>query len=153
MPSQRNEEELTSIEDITKDAYKQDILMSLRDDDDRLSCLRLCSEDIAEEYAMYGDYHPGSSAELCWLGQFAKMSTHFDELTLFGGDIFSSCSEQSVDRFFEDIGRCHHIRKMNFVATDLTGIMNKLGDVMKNGKITHWLAEECDLGVPEANHL
>ena len=144
----------TSIADITENEDNQNILRLLRDDDARLSRLRLRSDDIAVEYWTCDDYHPGSSAELGWLGHFAKTSTHLDNFTLFGGDIFSRCSEQSVVRFFQDIGKCIHIREMYFICTDLTAIIDKLGGVMKKSdNITHWLAEECDLGVDELNFL
>ena len=145
----------TSIEDITENEDNRNILRLLRDDDARLSRLRLRSDDIAEEYATCDDYHPGSSAELGWLGHFAKMSTHLENFTFFGGDIFSSCSsEQSVDTFFQDIGKCIHIKEMYFIRTDLTAIINKLGGVVtKSDNITHWLAEECDLGDDELKYL
>ena len=70
-----------------------------------------------------------------------------------GTEIFISCTVQSVERFFEDLGMCKHIKKMNFAATDLDEIIYKLGPAMKNNNITHWSVDECYMGVPEVNHM
>ena len=72
-------EATTSIEDITEDELNREILRSLSDDDAKLSHLRLCSlNDLEVNGAEDGDYHPGSSEELGWLGHFAKKSTRFE---------------------------------------------------------------------------
>lgn len=43
-----------------------------------------------------------------------------------GSDIFCDCSEQSVDEFFEQLGKCNHINRMDFSFTDLSEIIHKL---------------------------
>ena len=137
----------TSIEDITDDELNREALRLLRDDDADFQCLSICY--MADQP---GEYHPGSSEELGWLGHFAKKSTHLDTFTLFGGD-FSNCSGESVGRFFEDIGRCN-LEKMYFTGgTDLTDILCNLGPVIENNNITDFAVEECYLGVPEACSL
>ena len=71
-----------------------------------------------------------------------------------GSDIFHNCSEQSVDNFFEDLGKCNRIRKLNFDSrNDLAEIMRKLEPVIRNNNITHWSSDACDLGDAEANNL
>ena len=122
-------------------------------DDDNLSYLCIGEED---EEALSGEYHPGSSEELGWLGHFAKKSSHLDTIQFLGGDIFKNCSKESVGRFFEDITRCNRIKKMYFSGTDLTDTICNLENVMKNNSIsniTRLSVEECYLGVPEAHSL
>ena len=67
-------EATTSIEDVTDDAENQDTLRWLRDDDGDPSRLCIC-DDACER----GEYHPGSSEELGWLGHFVKKSAHLEE--------------------------------------------------------------------------
>ena len=71
-----------------------------------------------------------------------------------GSDIFRNCSEQSIDRFFEDLGICNRIRKLNFDSSnDLTEIIRKLEPVIKNNNITHWSSDACDLVETDASHI
>ncbi|EJK44366.1 hypothetical protein THAOC_37097, partial [Thalassiosira oceanica] len=142
----------TSAEDITEDVgMNQDTLQSLRDDDANLLHLRLCSGEIAEGYCNEGDYFPGSSEELGWLGHFAKKSTRLQNLILVGSDIFKNCSKYSVDRFFEDLGRCNHIKNMQ-ISTDLE-VVAKLGPAMRNNDITDFIAEGSYMGCSEVDSL
>ena len=138
----------TSVEEITENELNWDILQSLKND--KLRALCLSTPDPANDH---GDYVVGGSAELGWLGHFAKKSTHLEGFDMNGTEIFISCTVQSVERFFEDLGMCNHIKKMNFAATDLDEIIYKLGPAMKNNKITHWSVDECYMGVPEVNHM
>ena len=144
-----------SIENITEDEVHRETLRLLRDDDSRLSHLTLCGTFCGAELCTYadstGDYSPGSSEELGWLGLYAKKSTHLEKFGMYGRDIFKSCSKQSVDRFFEDLRKCNHFREINFVDVDLAEFIETLGP--KNGNITHWNLEDCILGVPGANYL
>ena len=137
----------TTIEEITENRFNRDTLRLLRDNDASLShlCLGGCVEDP-------GDYDPGSSEELGWLGHFAKKSTRLESFGIYGDEFFDSCGKQSVERFFEDLDKCNHIKKMNFTRTDLDGIIYKLGNI-KSNNITHWFMEGCYLGVPEATFL
>ena len=104
---------------------------------------------------MRGD--PDSSEELGWLGHFAKKSTRLKWLSMSGSksDIFDNCSEQSVNKFFEDLGKCHHIERMDFSFTNLSEIIHKLEPTTKNNSITHWEMLDCYLGVgvSETNFL
>jgi len=140
------------VEDITDNALNQKILRLLRTNDASLSYLCLCEKVSQEED---GFYHPGSSEELGWLGHFTMNCTNenLKEFTLFEPDVFKKCSKQSVDRFFEDLGRCNHIETMQFSYADLTEIIYKLGPAMKNSNIIRLSMEECELGVPGKNHL
>jgi len=140
-------EATTRIEDITDDRVNQDTLRSLRDDDD-LSCLHICEDGTCEP----GEYYPGSSEELGWLGHFAKKSTNLEEFCLDGGN-FSNCSKESVGSFFEDIGKCNRIKKLLFHRTDLTDIICKLGPIMRSSNITYCAVEFCDLVVSGVNFL
>ena len=142
----------TSVEDITDNALNQKILRLLRTNDASLSYLCLCEKVSQEED---GFYHPGSSEELGWLGHFTMNCTNenLKEFTLFEPDVFKKCSKQSVDRFFEDLGRCNHIETMQFSHADLTEIVYKLGPAMKNSNVIRLSMEECDLGVAGKNHL
>ena len=143
----------TSIKDMVEDELNRWTLASLKQDDkhyDYLSRLRLCSEDNAVNH---GDYHPGSSEELGWLGHFAKKSAHLEEIEIYGSNIFKYCSTQSVDEFFEDLGTCSLIETFFLIFTDLTEIIHKLGPVMKNNDITHWYMDGCYLGAADANDL
>ena len=45
---------------------------------------------------------PGRSAELGWLGHFAKKSARLEEFHI-SGHAFENCSKQSVNEFMEDI--------------------------------------------------
>ena len=146
----------TSIEGITEDETNREILLLLRDNISSLYALSLCSEDNVDAFVDgYGDYHPDSSDELGWLGHFAKKSTHLDTISFCGSDdeIFDRCSRQSVDRFYEDIGKCNRIKKLYFhYRNDLTALickLRKLGGVMKNNNITHCDVEDCGLGTPQ----
>ena len=94
-----------------------------------------------------------SSKELGWLGHFVKKSTRLERFCIHGLNIFDGCSEQSVDRFFEDLGSCNHIKKMNFTATDLAEIIYKLGPAMKNNGITRLYMKEWYLGIQEIDYL
>ena len=133
-------EATTSIEDIAEDELNRDTLRRLlRDDNTNLSSLCLCNEFDQDSWP--GDYCPGSSEELGWLGHFAKKSTHLNEFTFSGGDIFRNCSKQSVGRFFEDIGRCNH-EKMYFTSTGLAEIIHKLEPIMKKDIVTVFSVEE-----------
>ena len=141
-------EATTTIEDITANEGNQETLRLLREDNGILT--RLCICDEADER---GEYHPESSEELGWLGHFAKKSAHLEELGL-GENAFKNCSQQSVDRFFEDIGKCKTIRKLDFLLrNDLPDIMHKLGPAIKNNNITHLEAAECYLDETGANHI
>ena len=142
-------EATTSIEDMTEGWPNLETLLSLRNDDD-LSCLRICDEAYA---CGHGDYHPGGSERLGWLGHFAKKSTHLEEFCLFGFGIFNSCSKQSVERFFQDIGKCDRIKKVHFLYTDLADIICELGPVINNNSITNLDLENCDLGVSGATNF
>ena len=144
-------EATTAIEDITDDAENQEVLRLLRDDDGGLSGLYICEDAYGNNL---GDYRPCKSEELGWLGHFAKKSTHLEEFALEGGDAFNNCSEQSIDQFFEDLGKCNQIRKLYLVwRNDLTEIMHKLDPAIKNNNITHWSSDGCYLGDTEANHI
>ena len=133
----------TSIEDITEDAKNQEILRSLRDDDVNLSRLYLCKRDYTS------DPHccPGSSEELGWLGHFVKNSAHLEDFEMCGcegpDDIFDDCSEESVVRFFEDIGKCNRLKTLTFTCEELYRIIYKLIPVMKNSKINRFVLDGC----------
>ena len=72
----------TSIEDMAEDGLNKATLRSLKDDDADLCHLGgLCSKNMAGEP---GDYYPGSSEELGWLGHFAKKSTRLEGFTCLG---------------------------------------------------------------------
>ncbi|EJK52647.1 hypothetical protein THAOC_28058, partial [Thalassiosira oceanica] len=141
-------EATTSIEEITGDEHKRDILRSLQNDE--ISQLWLCNPDLAtgdcEEYEL------GSSRELDWLGHFAKKSTRLESVGISGVGTFGNCSGHSVDRFLDDLGKCKHIKKMFFTGLSAEFI-HKLGPAMKNNSRTHLNVEECYLGVPEATFL
>ncbi|EJK74423.1 hypothetical protein THAOC_03896 [Thalassiosira oceanica] len=145
-------EATTKIEDITNDDIKQGTLRSLRDDDGDLSHLWI---RVGEEAYDHGEYHPESSEELGWLGHFVKKSTRLEWFGIYGGDIdiFHNCSEQSVDRFLDDLRKCNHIRKFHFIGNGLAEIIYKLGPAMKSNNITHLSVGGCCLGVPEATFL
>ena len=138
----------TSIEEITENMRNQNILQSLKHD--YLPALWLCAPALAEDDE---DYVLGGSTELGWLGHFVKKSTHLESFGVHGLNIFDNCSGESVDRFFEELGRCSHIKKMNFVNANLAEIVYKLGPAMKNSTIIHWSSLECFVGVPEATFL
>ena len=138
----------TSTEDMTEDVLNQDTLWSLKNAD--LCHLRLCSEAVARDF---GDFRPGSSKELGWLGHFVKKSTNLHRFLLGGNDVFINCTEQSVDGFFEDLGNCNHITEMTFFNTDLTEVIYKLDRAMKNNNIAECTVVNCNLGVPGANYL
>ena len=141
----------TSIEEITENEFYQDTLRSLKNDD--LPALFLCTQGVAVEGEGLGHITFDSSRELDWLGHFARKSTCLNEFGMYGMEIFDRCSGQSVDKFFENLGRCNHIEKMRFDDTDLAGFIYKLGPVMKNNNITQWTSDGCFLGVPEAKIL
>ncbi|EJK58556.1 hypothetical protein THAOC_21311 [Thalassiosira oceanica] len=63
------------------------------------------------------------------------------------------CSEQSIDRFFEDLGRCCHVKKLRFDDADLTEFVDKLGPVVTNNDITNFFSDGSYLGVSEVNAL
>ena len=136
------------IGEITGNVLNQAILWSLKHDD--LPALWLCAPGLAEDHE---DYVLGGSTELGWLGHFMKKSTRLERFGIRGLNVFGSCSGQSVDRFFEDVGRCSHIKQMNLVSADLPAILHKIGPAMKSNIITHWSMEECNMGVPEATFL
>ncbi|EJK62024.1 hypothetical protein THAOC_17383, partial [Thalassiosira oceanica] len=139
----------TSIEDITDNTYNRDILLRLKNDTQ--SELWLCRPDLSEYYE---DYGLGSSRELDWLGHFAKKSTRLESVGILGYDAFVNCSGQSVDRFLDGLGKCNHIKKMYFAGiNDLAEIINKLGSAMKSNNFTHFVVNECHLGVPETTFL
>ncbi|EJK61978.1 hypothetical protein THAOC_17437, partial [Thalassiosira oceanica] len=109
--------ETTSIEAMADNEDNQWVLRSLKNNDKDFSRLRLCSldgSDYRELDDADGDYFPGSCEELGWLGHFAKKSAHLKEFLMYESNIFKKCSEESVDRFFEDLGKCSHIKKMDF---------------------------------------
>ena len=138
-----------SIDEITENERNRDILRSLKNDE--LPALCLCAPDLAEDH---GDYVLGSrSTELGWLGHFVKKSTRLESFGIHGDGIFDDCSEQSVERFFGDLGLCNHIEKMNFIGIDLNEIIYKLGPAIKSNNITHWSMKECYIGVPGATFL
>ena len=140
-------EATTSIEDITEDELNRDTLRSLRDDDGDTSRLRLCSEEYADEPGEYHPGHPGGSEELGWLGHYAKKSTHLEEFEIGPGDgIFRNCSEQSVIRFFQDIGRNDCIQSLIFTCTELFGVIYKLIPAMNENNITRFYLDSCYLG-------
>ena len=138
----------TSVEEITEDKCNWFVLRLLKNDN--LRDLWLRTSDLADDP---GDYVIGGSTELGWLGHFAKKSTELEEFGINGNSIFDSCSGQSVDRFFEDLGMCNHIKKMNFDGTNLDEIINNLGPAIKSNNITHWCSTGCYLGAPGVNHL
>ncbi|EJK77912.1 hypothetical protein THAOC_00221 [Thalassiosira oceanica] len=140
-------EATTSIEEITDNEHNRDTLRWLQNDE--LPQLWLCNPDQATG----GDYELGSSRELEWLGHFAKKSTCLEGVGILGDDTFGNCSRHSVDRFLDDLGKCNHIKKMRFFRTNLAGIICKLGPAMKSNNFTHFVVEECHLGVPEATFL
>ncbi|EJK45661.1 hypothetical protein THAOC_35722 [Thalassiosira oceanica] len=128
---------------------RADILRSLRDDDEDFTRLCVCDEAFER-----GDYRPESSEELGWLGHFAKKTAHLEEFGVCGSDVLNDCSEQSVDRFFEDIGECKRIKKLNFnYSYDLAEIVHMLGPAIKNNNITHFTLEECGLRETDVNHI
>ncbi|EJK52425.1 hypothetical protein THAOC_28295, partial [Thalassiosira oceanica] len=143
-------EATTRVEDITEDEGNQETLRSLKDG----GCyhLDICSRDIFGEDS---DFDPRSSEELGWLGHFAKKSVHLDQIGFCGSDIFNNCSEQSVKRFFDDIGKCNRIKQLYIVETDLNEIIDKLDAVINNNSenITHLCSHRCNLEVPTAKHL
>lgn len=142
-------EATTSVEGMTYDDDNQEILQLLKDDHGDFPCL--C---ISEEVYGNREYLPYSSEELGWLGHFAKKSAHLVEFSVEGDKAFNNCSQQSVDRFFEDIGKCNRIRKLHFFGrNDLTEIMRKLDPAIKNNNIKHWSSEGCHLGETEVNHI
>ncbi|EJK69901.1 hypothetical protein THAOC_08801 [Thalassiosira oceanica] len=147
-------EATTSIEEITEDELNRDILRYLKNDE--LYTLWLCRPGLAtecgERYQLHS-YELGSSRELYWLGHFAKKSTSPDSVGIFGVGTFGNCSGHSVDRFFDDLCKCNHIKKMHFDGTDLAEIIDKLDGAMKSSNFTHFVVEECHLGVPEATFL
>jgi len=138
----------TSVEEITENWSNRDILRSLKNDD--LSALWLCAPDLADDYE---DYVLCGSPELGWLGHFVTKSTRLESFGIHGREIFYNCSERSVERFFEDLGGCSHIKKIHFAITDLAGIIYKLGNAIKSNSITHWSMDGCFLGIPEATFL
>ncbi|EJK50793.1 hypothetical protein THAOC_30106 [Thalassiosira oceanica] len=139
------------VEDITDGAVNQETLRLLKANDTSLTYLCLCEEKNESEP---GYYHPGSSEELSWLGHFTKNSTNenLKEFIVQGSDVFKKCDQQSVGRFFEDIGGCNHIETMQFCYADLSEIIYKLGPVMRNNNIAHFQMEECHLG-PGKSHF
>ena len=140
----------TSIEEITGNENSRDTLRSLKNDN--LAALWLCASGFGG-YDV-GDYQPNSSEELGWLGHFTKKSARLEQFGMCGSNIFKKCSKQSIDRFFEDLGKCNHIKKMDFFDVDLAEFIGTLGPAIKNGNITNWDMNECYLGVPRvANHL
>ena len=138
----------TSIEDMTDNEDNQWTLRSLKNDD--LRTLWLCEPGVGDDH---GAYKPDSSEELGWLGHFAKESARLEELGMCGRNIFRKCSQQSVNRLFEDLGKCNHIKNVDFSCTDLAGIVGKMVSVIKNNTITRWDLEGCHVGVNEANLL
>ena len=150
-------EATTSIEDMTDNEDNQWTLRSLKNNDKDLSRLRLCSSEDSHDRdvdEVYGDYFPGSCEELGWLGHFAKKSPHLEEFLMYESNIFKKCSEESVDRFFGDLGKCNHIKKMGFSYVHLSEIICKLGPVIeKKNNITHLHIYRCFFGPLEANHL
>ena len=142
-------EATTSIESITANEGNLTVLRLLRDDDGDLTRLCICDEAYDR-----GEYHPKSSEELGWLGHFAKKSAHLEELGLNGEDAFYNCSQQSVDRFFEDIGQCTRIRTLNFTwRNDLPEIMHMLESAIENNNIKHWYSVECYLDETGAKYI
>ena len=151
MPSQPVDydalEASTSVEEITENEFSQDSLWLLKNDE--LPALWLCTQDRNDEV---GHYVVGNRKELGWLGHFVKKSTGLKWFGMYGYGIFDKCSEQSVDRFFADLGKCSHIEKMTFEGIDLAGFIYKLGNAIKISKYQR-SSKGCYLGVPEANHL
>ena len=139
--------ETTSVEEITENGINRDTLLSLKNDE--LRALSLCPGFAEDD----GDYVPGGSAELGWLGHFVKKSTRLESFAMYGYYIFDGCSEQSVERFFGDLGLCNNIKEMNVTSSDQAEIIYKLGPVMKNNNITHFSVKECYLGVPGTTFL
>ncbi|EJK47060.1 hypothetical protein THAOC_34247, partial [Thalassiosira oceanica] len=146
-------EATTSIEEITADwkAHRsaQDILRELKNDE--LTALWVCGPWAQEKISDY--VLGGSAGELGWLGHFMKKSKRLERFGIYDCDIFHSYSEQSIDRFLDDLGKCNHIKKMNFERMDLAKIIHKLGDAMKKIKITHLVLDSCYLGVSGATFL
>ncbi|EJK77914.1 hypothetical protein THAOC_00223 [Thalassiosira oceanica] len=141
-------EATTSIEDITGNELNRDILRRLKNG--VLSALRLCEQGLAT--GDYEDYELGSSRELDWLGHFVKKSTRLETVGISGVETFGNCSGHSVDRFLDDLGKCNHIKWMYFTGLPAEFI-HKLGPAMKNNSRTHFVINECQLGVPEATFL
>ena len=150
-------EATTKIEDMVEDELCQDTLRSLKYDD--LDYLRIVAEDTRTHGLLleHGDYHPSSDEELGWLGHFIKKSSNLEFLGMHGkdirDDIFSNCSKQSIDKCFEDIGKCNNIKRMEFERANLAPIFSKLVPAIKNKCITRWAVEECNMGVAEVNML
>ncbi|EJK47020.1 hypothetical protein THAOC_34287, partial [Thalassiosira oceanica] len=138
----------TSIDDITGNEHNRDNLRALQNDE--LSELWLCRPDLSEDDE---DYGLGSSRELDWLGHFVKKSTRLESVGIMGSGAFDNCSGHSVERFFHDLGKCNHIKRMSFSEANLAEIIYKLGPAMKNSNFTHIFVEACPLGVPEATFL
>lgn len=155
MPSSQEYDALAttmSFEEITDDKLNQNTLRSLKNDD--LPGLWLCDSATicaCEDDDDAGNYHPGSSEELGWLGHFAKRA-RFGVFGLSGDDTFKNCSERSIHAFFEDLGECSY-SKVSLMVADLTGVADKLGPAMKKNSITEWEMEGCYMRAPEANYL
>ncbi|EJK51644.1 hypothetical protein THAOC_29165, partial [Thalassiosira oceanica] len=147
-------EATTSIEEITEDEINRDILRWLKSDEvcDLWLCRPGLATELGERYEL-NSYELGSSRELYWLGHLAKKSASPDSIGIFGVGTFGNCSGHSVDRFFDDLCKCNHIKKMHFDGTDLAEIIDKLDGAMKSNNFTHFVVEECQLGVPEATFL
>ncbi|EJK43947.1 hypothetical protein THAOC_37559 [Thalassiosira oceanica] len=141
-------EATTSIEEMTGYELNQNTLRSLKNDE--LPSLCLYSEGVA---MVAGEYELFSSTELGWLGHFMKKSTRLERFGICGLLIFDNCSEQSVDRFLDELGKCNHIQQMNFSGFELDQIIYKLGPAMISNNITHLDVEGCYMGVPEAIFL
>ena len=139
--------------DITDDAHNQEIIRLLRDDDAEFVCLRICEEEFDEEAIGDYDYFPRSDRELGWLGHFAKKSTHLRQLDFYYHDVFANCSEQSVNRFFEDLSKCNHIKEIKLIHADFEEIIYKLVPAMRNNSIAHLSLEECHMESPETKYL
>ena len=140
-------EATTSIEEMTEIKFNQETLRSLKNDE--LPVLWLCDCDIADDA---GNYHPGSSEELGWMGHFAKKSAHLGTFGMSGSDFLQNCSERSIRAFFEDLGKCSY-NKLSLMVADLTGVADKMGPAMKKNSITVWEMEGCYMRAPEANYL
>ena len=71
---------------------------------------------------------------------------HIKEISFYGDGVFKKCSQQSIERFLEDLGGCSHIETMKFHYADLTEIICKLSPAMKNSSIAHFQIEDSYLG-------
>jgi len=136
------------IEKITSCERKQDILKRLKEDDEDLTQLWICTENqVIDEL----DYDPNTSAELAWLGYFLGQSTNVNELHI--GYSPPASYNSGIEVFRRGMGKNRSIWKITIGSVE-GSILPMLDTFLQNNKnLNEIVVEECVLNEAGARQL